>query len=387
MAITVQDLLEAGVHFGHQTKRWNPKMKPYIFGARNGIHIFDLGKTMYCLNEACKFLYKSVAKGGDVLFVGTKRQAQELIVDAAQRDNMHYITHRWLGGTLTNLDTIRKSIAKLGKLQKMEEDGTFDKMKKKESSRLRREMNKLDRQLCGIIHMKNKPAVMVVVDVVKEHIAVKEANILGIPVVALIDSNVDPDLIEYGIPGNDDAVRSLKVVLDQLSAAIHAGKGIADKKAAEVAAKRAKEEEEKRAAKKAKAEKAKAEAEKAKAEAEKAKAEESKEGAKAEEKAPAKKTTAKKAPAKKAAPKKEDAKAEESKEDAKAEEKAPAKKTTAKKAPAKKAAPKKEDAEAEEPKAEEKAPAKKTTAKKAPAKKAAPKKEDAKAEEPKAEEK
>ena len=333
MAITVQDLLEAGVHFGHQTKRWNPKMKPYIFGSRNGIHIFDLGKTMYCLNEACKFLYKSVAKGGDILYVGTKRQAQELVQEAAKRDNMHYITHRWLGGTLTNLDTIRKSIAKLGKLQKMEEDGSFDKMKKKESSRLRREMNKLDRQLCGIINMKKKPAVMIVVDVVKEHIAVKEANILGIPVVGLIDSNVNPDLVEYGIPGNDDAVRSLKVILDQLTAAIHAGKGIADKKAAEVAAKRAKEEEEKKAAKKAKAEKAKAEAEKAKAE--EAKAAPKKEDAKAEEKAPAKK-----APAKKAAPKKEDAKAEE--------------KAPAKKAPAKKAAPKKEDAKAEEAKAEEK---------------------------------
>ena len=360
MAITVQDLLEAGVHFGHQTKRWNPKMKKYIFGSRNGIHIFDLGKTMYCLNEACKYLYKSVAKGGDVLFVGTKRQAQELVEDAAKRDNMHYITHRWLGGTLTNLDTIRKSIAKLGKLQKMEEDGTFDKMKKKESSRLRREMNKLDRQLCGIINMKKKPAVMIVVDVVKEHIAVKEANILGIPVVALIDSNVDPDLVEYGIPGNDDAVRSLKVVIEQLSAAIHAGKGIADKKAAELAAKRAKEEEEKKAAKKAKAEKAKAEAEKAKAEKDKAEGD-------SEEKA-------KKAPAKKAAPKKEEAETEEK-----------AEKAPAKKAPAKKAAPKKEEA-----KAEEKAPAKK-----APAKKAAPKKEEAKAEEaaeekaeePKAEEK
>ena len=297
MAITVQDLLEAGVHFGHQTKRWNPKMKPYIFGARNGIHIFDLGKTMYCLNEACKYLYKSVAQGGDVLFVGTKRQAQELVQDAASRDNMHYITHRWLGGTLTNLDTIRKSIAKLGKLKKMEEDGTFDKMKKKESSRLRREMNKLDRQLCGIIQMKKKPAVMIVVDVVKEHIAVKEANILGIPVVGLIDSNVNPDLIAYGIPGNDDAVRSLKVVIDQLSAAIHAGKGIADQKAAEAAAKRAKEEEDKRAAKKAKAEKARAEAEKAKAE--KAEAAPKKEEAKA--------------PAKKAAPKKEEAKADDAK--------------------------------------------------------------------------
>ena len=272
MAISVQDLLEAGVHFGHQTKRWNPKMKSYIFGSRNGIHIFDLGKSMYCLNEACKFLYKEVAKGGEVLFVGTKRQAQELVEEAATRDSMHFITHRWLGGTLTNLETIRKSIAKLGKLQKMEEDGTFDKMKKKESSRLRREMNKLNRQLRGIINMKKLPSVMVVLDIVKEHIAVKEAQILGIPIVAIIDSNCDPDLVDYGVPGNDDAVRSLKVITDQFSAAIHAGKGIADQKAAE----KAKEEAEKKAARqKEKAEKAKAAAEKAKAAADEEKAEKS----------------------------------------------------------------------------------------------------------------
>ena len=340
MAITVQDLLEAGVHFGHQTKRWNPKMKKFIFGARNGIHIFDLGKTMYCLNEACKFVYKEVAKGGDVLFVGTKRQAQELVQEAAERDSMHYITHRWLGGTLTNLETIRKSMTKLTKLQKMEEDGTLDKMKKKESSRLRREMNKLDRQLCGIMSMKKKPAVMIVFDVVKEHIAVKEANILGIPVVAIIDSNVDPDLIDYGIPGNDDAVRSLKVIADQLSAAIHAGKGIADQKAAEAAAAKAKADKEAKAKREAeKAEKAaKAKAEK---EAKAKKDAEAKEEAPAEEKAE-KKTTKKAAPkkaaAKKAAPKKEEAKeekAEEVAEEPKAEEKAEEPKAEAAEAPAK----------------------------------------------------
>lgn len=263
MSITVQDLLEAGVHFGHQTKRWNPKMKKYIFGSRNGIHIFDLAKTMYSLNEACKFLYKTVAKGGDVLFVGTKRQAQEIVEEAAKRDDMFYITHRWLGGTLTNLETIRKSVAKLAKLKRMEEDGSFDGMKKKESSRLRREMLKLETQLCGIINMKKIPAVMIVVDVEKEHIAVSEANVLGIPVVALIDSNVDPDLIQYGIPGNDDAVRSLKVIFDQLSTAIHAGKGIADKKAAELSAKRAKDEADKKAVKKAKADKEEADREEA----------------------------------------------------------------------------------------------------------------------------
>ncbi|NQZ56530.1 MAG: 30S ribosomal protein S2 [Lentisphaeraceae bacterium] len=288
MAITVQNLLEAGVHFGHQTKRWNPKMKPYIFGARNGIHIFDLGKTMYSLNEACKYLYREVAQGGEVLFVGTKRQATELIEEAAEKDNMHFISHRWLGGTLTNLETIRKSIAKLAKLQKMEEDGSFDKMKKKESSRLRRQMNKLDRQLSGIKNMKKMPAIMIVIDIVKEHIAVKEANILGIPVVSILDSNCNPDLVEYGIPGNDDAVRSLKVIIQQLSTAIHAGKGIADQKAAEQKAAKEKDEEEKKASRlKARAEKAKAAEEK-----------KATEKPKAEKKAPAKKAPAKKAPAK-----------------------------------------------------------------------------------------
>ena len=364
MAITVQDLLEAGVHFGHQTKRWNPKMKPYIFGSRNGIHIFDLGKSMYCLNEACKFLYKEVAAGGEILFVGTKRQAQELVEDSAARDKMHYITHRWLGGTLTNLETIRKSITKLGKLQKMEEDGSLDKMKKKESSRLRREMNKLDRQLCGIITMKKIPAVMVVLDIVKEHIAIKEAQILGIPIVAIIDSNCDPDLVDYGVPGNDDAVRSIKVVMEQFSAAIHAGKGIADQKAAEKAAEKAKEDADKREKQqKEKAEKAKAAAEEAKAKKAPAKKEAPKADAK---KAPAKKADAKKAPTKKEAPKADAKKAPAKKEAPKADAKKEEPKAEAKKAPAKK----------EEPKAEaKKAPAKKAPAKKAPAKKEEPKAE------------
>jgi small subunit ribosomal protein S2 len=364
VAITVQDLLEAGVHFGHQTKRWNPKMKPYIFGARNGIHIFDLGKTMYCLNEACKFVYKEVAGGGDILFVGTKRQAQELVQEAAQRDKMHYISHRWLGGTLTNLETIRKSISKLGKLKRMEEDGTFDKMKKKESSRLRREMVKLDRQLCGIIHMKKKPAIMIVVDLAKEHIAIKEANILGIPVVAIIDSNVDPDLVDYGIPGNDDAVRSLKVIFEQLSTAIHAGKGIADQKAAEAAAAKAKEEDKRKADRTAKA-KADADAKAKRDEDAKAK------NATPKKEERAKSPKAEEPKAKKAAPKKD-----EKVKDAKAEE-----------PKAKKAAPKKEE-KAEEPKAKKAAPKKEEKAEEPKAKKAAPKKDekakDAKAEEPKA---
>ena len=350
--ITVQDLLEAGVHFGHQTKRWNPKMKPYIFGARNGIHIFNLGQTMVCLNEACKFLYKTVAQGGEVLFVGTKRQAQELVRDTATRDKMHYITHRWLGGTLTNLPTIRQSISKFNKLQKMEEDGVLDKMKKKQSSRLRREMNKLGRQLSGILEMRKIPSVMVVVDIVKEHIAIKEANTLGIPVVAILDSNCNPDLVDYGVPGNDDAVRSLKIIIDQLSEAVHAGKGIADKKAAEKAAAQAKEEAERKEAKKKEREakaKARKEAEAAKAKKEAEKAEEPKAEEKAEKKPAAKKPAAKKAKAEpKAEEKAEEPKAEEKAEEPKAEEKA-----EEPKAEEKAEEPKAEEAKAEEPKAEE----------------------------------
>jgi small subunit ribosomal protein S2 len=189
MSIKITDLLEAGVHFGHQTRRWNPKMKPYIYGSRNGIHIFDLSKTMVALNNACKFLYSTVADGGDVLFIGTKRQSQEIVEEAAKASNMHYISYRWLGGTLTNLTTIRKSVAKLKKYTKMEEDGTLDAMKKKEASQIRREKTKLENSLSGIIELQRPPAVVVIVDINKEHIAIKEAHSLGIPVVAILDSN------------------------------------------------------------------------------------------------------------------------------------------------------------------------------------------------------
>ncbi|MDD7983386.1 30S ribosomal protein S2 [Lentisphaera marina] len=342
MSIKITDLLEAGVHFGHQTRRWNPKMKPYIYGSRNGIHIFDLSKTMVALNNACKFLYSTVADGGDVLFIGTKRQSQEIVEEAAKASNMHYISYRWLGGTLTNLTTIRKSVAKLKKYTKMEEDGTLDAMKKKEASQIRREKTKLENSLSGIIDLQRPPAVVVIVDINKEHIAIKEAHSLGIPVVAILDSNSNPDSVTHGIPGNDDAVRSVQVIFDQLSAAVVAGKGIADAKAAEKA------KEDKIKAEKAKAEKAeKIKADKEKAEKAKAeKAEKAKE-AKAKKAAEAK---AKKAEEAKAAPAKEE-KAEEA-APAKAEEAAP----KAKKAPAKKAAAKK--APAKEEKAEEAAPAK-----------------------------
>ena len=350
MSIKITDLLEAGVHFGHQTRRWNPKMKPYIYGSRNGIHIFDLSKTMVALNNACKFLYSSVAEGGDVLFIGTKRQSQDIVREIAEKSNMHYITQRWMGGTLTNLTTIRKSVSKLKQYNKMEEDGSLDKMKKKQASQIRREQGKLDSALSGITNMHKAPAVVVIVDINKEHIAVKEAKTLGIPVVSILDSNSNPDLVSYGIPGNDDAVRSVQVIMDQLSAAVVAGKGIADAKAAE--------------------KKKTAEAEKAKAE--KAKAEKSA-AIKAEKEEAAKKATAKREEAKKEAPAKKEA--------------APATEAKAEKAPAKKAPAKKEAAPATEAKAE-KAPAKKAPAEKAPAKKAAAKKEapaaEAKSEEPKA---
>jgi small subunit ribosomal protein S2 len=247
MGITIHDLLEAGVHFGHQTRRWNPKMKSYIFGNRNGIHIFDLGKSMVGLNNACKFLYEKVAKGGDVLWVGTKRQAQELVKEAAERSGQHAITQRWMGGTLTNIETIRKSVAKLSKFRKWEEDGTLAAMKKKEAGRIRREAVKLESSISGIMGMGRIPSCIVVIDTVKEHLAIKEANALGIPVVAILDTNSDPDLVQYGIPGNDDAVRSLQVLIGQLSEACYMGKGISDKHNEERKATRSKDEGERKA--------------------------------------------------------------------------------------------------------------------------------------------
>ena len=244
--ITAKDLLEAGVHFGHPTRRWNPKMKPYIFGARNGIYIFDLTITMRLIQEACEFLYNTVADGGDLLFVGTKRQAQEIVRQTAESLNMFYMCDRWLGGTLTNNQTIRKSIARMLVLAKMEENGEIDQRSKKEGASLRRELNKLRRNLSGIATMRKLPDALFVVDIDREDIAVREAKRLGIPVVAIVDTNCDPDNVDHVIPGNDDALRSIKIILDILNSTIQAAQDLRQKTAAE--------EENRKAAEKAKAE-------------------------------------------------------------------------------------------------------------------------------------
>ena len=229
---TITDLLEAGVHFGHQTKRWNPKMKPYIYGTRNGITIFDLTLTMRQLSSACEFLRETVAGGGGVLFVGAKRQAQEVVREAAEQCGMFFMCDRWLGGTLTNQRVVLSRVAHLKKLQEMETDGSLTSLPKKEVAGLRRERSKLEQTLRGIAEMKGLPSAMIVVDVGREDIAVREAAKLGIPVVALVDSNCDPGNVDYVIPGNDDALRAIKVVIDALAAAIQDGAGVRSKSGA-----------------------------------------------------------------------------------------------------------------------------------------------------------
>jgi len=209
----LKSLLEAGVHFGHETKRWNPKMKKYIFGAKNGIYIIDLEKTQEALIKACEFLKKTTAAGGYVLMVGTKKQAQDIIRDEAQRSGMFYVNQRWLGGMLTNYQTLKKSIKRLEDLERMKGDGTFAKLSKKEVSKLNKEMFKLNKNLEGLRAMDKLPKAVFIVDSKKEDIAVKEAKKLGIPIVALVDTNCDPDFINYVIPGNDDAIRSVKLVV------------------------------------------------------------------------------------------------------------------------------------------------------------------------------
>ncbi len=213
LSIGVKELLEAGVHFGHQTKRWNPKMKPFIFDARNGIHIIDLSKTLARLEEACNFLSETVRKGGAVLFVGTKKQAQEAIREAAKTCGQHYVTERWLGGTLTNFRTIRRSVARLNEIEKMEADGSINAFVKQEQSRFRREANRLTKYFDGIRTMEKYPAAMFVVDVKREHNAVAEARRLKIPIVAIVDTNCDPDEVDHPIAGNDDAIRSVRMIL------------------------------------------------------------------------------------------------------------------------------------------------------------------------------
>jgi len=209
--LTMRDMMEAGVHFGHQTKRWNPKMKPYIYGARNGIHIIDLQHSVKAFRRAFDFLVNTVAASKPVLFVGTKKQAQDVIREEAARCNQFFVTNRWLGGTLTNFHTVKGSIERLQLIEKMSTDGTFERMTKKEVIRITREREKLEKALGGIKNMGELPGAVFIIDVVKEHIAVSEARKLEIPIVATVDTNCDPDVIDYAIPGNDDAIRSIRL--------------------------------------------------------------------------------------------------------------------------------------------------------------------------------
>lgn len=227
--VTVNALLDAGVHFGHQKRRWNPKMKPYIYGVRNGITIFDLTITMRHLGEACRFLRDTVADGGEILFVGSKRQAQETVREVAEATGMHRMCDRWLGGTLTNHNVVRRRIEYLKKLRAMEEDGSLEDMPKKEVAALRREREKLERTLGGIANMKGMPDVIVIVDILHEAIAVAEANRLGIPIVALVDSNCNPEEVDYVVPGNDDALKSIRIIMSALQAAVEAGNMVSGK--------------------------------------------------------------------------------------------------------------------------------------------------------------
>ena len=218
--ISMKQLLEAGVHFGHQTRRWNPKMAPYIFTERNGIYIIDLQKTVKKIDEAYDFMKEVGATGKPVLFVGTKKQAQAAIEDEAKRCGMYYVNQRWLGGMLTNYKTISARIKRLYDIQKMEEDGTFEKLAKKEVIKLRAEAEKLERFLGGIKEMKGMPGAMFIVDPKKEKIAVKEARILGIPVIGIVDTNCDPDDVDYISPANDDAIRAVKLIAGKMADAI-----------------------------------------------------------------------------------------------------------------------------------------------------------------------
>ena len=222
--ISMKQLLEAGVHFGHQTRRWNPKMAEYIFTERNGIYIIDLQKTVKKIEEAYAFVRDTVMDGGDILFVGTKKQAQESIKEEAERVGMYFVNARWLGGMMTNFKTIRKRIDRMNQIKKMEEDGTFDLLPKKEVIKLRGEMEKLEKFLGGIKEMRNLPGALFVVDPKKERIAILEARKLGIPVVAIVDTNCDPEEVDYVIPGNDDAIRAVKLIASTMADAVLEGK-------------------------------------------------------------------------------------------------------------------------------------------------------------------
>lgn len=226
MNVNMKQLLESGVHFGHQTRRWNPKMAKYIFGERNGIYIIDLKKTVKLLKEAYDFTRDTVAAGGTILFVGTKKQAQESVYEEAKRAGMPYVTYRWLGGMLTNFVTIRKSVDRLRNIQKMEEDGSINQRGKKERLMLSREKEKLLRALGGVADMTSLPTAIFVSDCRKEHIAVLEARKLKIPVIGIVDTNCDPDLVDYVIPGNDDAIRAVRLITSKIADAALEGKQI-----------------------------------------------------------------------------------------------------------------------------------------------------------------
>ena len=238
-SVSMKQLLEAGVHFGHQTRRWNPKMARYIFTERNGIYIIDLQKTVKMLDAAYDFIREVSAEGGEILFVGTKKQAQEAIREEAERCGMHFVNARWLGGMLTNYKTIQKRIARLEQLNKMKEDGTFDLLPKKEVIKLELEIEKLEKFMGGIKNMGTLPKAMFIVDTRKEKIAVAEAKNLGIPVVAIVDTNCDPDEVDYVIPGNDDAIRAVKLIAGAMADAIIEGRqgeqNVAEEVAEEVA--------------------------------------------------------------------------------------------------------------------------------------------------------
>lgn len=232
--VTMKELLEAGVHFGHQVKRWNPKMKKFIFGERNGIHIVDLQKTLKGIEEAYKYVKSVAATGAPILYVGTKKQAQDSITEEAKRAGAYFVNYRWLGGMLTNFATVKKSIARLKKIEQMKEDGTINHLTKKEALELEKERVKLEKNLSGIKDMPGLPGALFIIDPRKEKIAVAEARRLSIPIVAIVDTNCDPDEADYVIPGNDDAIRAIKLISSKMAEAIIQGrgereKGLADK--------------------------------------------------------------------------------------------------------------------------------------------------------------
>lgn len=242
MVVTMKELLEAGVHFGHQVKRWNPKMKKYIFGARNGIYIIDLQKTVKMFEVAYNFIKDVSSRGETVLFVGTKKQAQEVIIEEARRSESFFVNQRWLGGILTNFKTIKLSIEKLMKIEKMKEDGTYELLTKKEVAKYETIRQRLVKNLGGVKDMKGFPGAIFIVDPKKEKIAVAEARNLGIPIVAVVDTNCDPDEIDYIIPGNDDAIRTIRLISSRMADAVIEGRSIHDKVLAESAEEKAIEE-------------------------------------------------------------------------------------------------------------------------------------------------